>query len=77
MSGTETVTVERQGLTLSSLLWRKNKMRIDGLVERCLALNPGLSANLVLPVGMVVTMPILSAEEKLAGQEVEIIQLFN
>nr|WP_319513682.1 tail protein X [uncultured Cohaesibacter sp.] len=77
MSDTEVITVSRQGLTLSSLLWRKNKMRIEGLVERCLALNPGLSNTAILPVGTEVTMPILSAEEKQAGQEVEIIQLFN
>ena len=77
MSKTEQVTVERHGLTLSSLLWRKNKMRIEGLVERCLTLNPGLSSAIFLPVGTVVTIPVLSAEEKQAGQETEIIQLFN
>jgi hypothetical protein len=55
---TESITVEREGLTLSSVLWARYKRLPDGLVESCLGLNFGLSANAEIPVGTVIEVPI-------------------
>jgi phage tail protein X len=55
----ETVKVEREGLTLSRIIWRRFKRQVPGLVERVLDVNPGLSAlGPTLPVGTVIEIPI-------------------
>lgn len=55
----ETVKVEREGLTLSRIIWRRFKKQVPGLVERVLDINPGLSAlGPILPVGTVIKIPI-------------------
>lgn len=55
----ETVKVEREGLTLSRIIWRRFKRQVPGLVERVLDINPGLSAlGPILPVGTVIKIPI-------------------
>lgn len=77
MSETKTVTVKVAGLTLSKLLWQESGERVDGLVERCLPLNPGLSASVILPVGSEVTIPVLEPHEKGVSQSTQLVQLFN
>jgi len=55
----ETVKVEREGLTLSRIIWRRFKKQVPGLVDRVLDINPGLSAlGPILPVGTVIKIPI-------------------
>lgn len=55
----ETIKVEREGLTLSRIIWRRFKKQVPGLVERVLDINPGLSAlGPILPVGTVIKIPI-------------------
>lgn len=53
------VTVESEGLTLSQIVWRKFRAPRPGLVERILALNPGLATpGPMLPPGTEFLMPI-------------------
>lgn len=55
----ERVTITQQGITLSSVVWRRFASPRPGLVERILALNPGLADSGVhLPVGTSFLMPV-------------------
>ena len=55
----ETVTVEGDGLTLATLVWRRFKRPMPGLVEAIYDLNPGLAdLGQTLPVGTSFDMPI-------------------
>lgn len=48
----ETVTVEGDGLTIATLVWRRFKRPMPGLVEAIYDLNPGLAdLGQTLPVG--------------------------
>lgn len=59
MAQTETLTVTSDGTLLDLLLWRRFRRAHVGMVERTLDINPGLSANAVLPIGckVVVELP--------------------
>lgn len=62
MSETETITVGREGLTLSGLLARHYRAVIPGACEKVWALNQDLARlGAELPVGTVVTVPVRSA----------------
>jgi phage tail protein X len=55
----ETVTVEGDGLTVATLVWRRFKQPMPGLVEAIYDLNPGLAdLGQTLPVGTSFDMPI-------------------
>ena len=55
----ETVTVEGDGLTVATLVWRRFKRPMPGLVEAIYDLNPGLAdLGQTLPVGTSFEMPI-------------------
>lgn len=55
----ETVTVEGDGLTVSTIVWRRFKRPMPGLVEAIYDLNPGLAdLGQTLPVGTIFEMPI-------------------
>lgn len=55
----ETVTVEGEGLTVATLVWRRFKRPMPGLVEAIYDLNPGLAdLGQTLPVGTRFDMPI-------------------
>ena len=55
----ETVTVEGDELTVSTIVWRRFKRPMPGLVEAIYDLNPGLAdLGQTLPVGTRFDMPI-------------------
>lgn len=55
----ETVTIEGDGLTVATLVWRRFKRPMPGLVEAIYDLNPGLAdLGQTLPVGTSFEMPI-------------------
>ena len=55
----ETVTVEGDELTVATLVWRRFKRPMPGLVEAIYDLNPGLAdLGQTLPVGTSFDMPI-------------------
>lgn len=55
----ETITVEGDGLTVATLVWRRFKRPMPGLVEVIYDLNPGLAdLSQTLPVGTSFDMPI-------------------
>ena len=55
----ETVTIEGDGLTVATLVWRRFKRPMPGLVEAIYDLNPGLAdLGQTLPVGTSFDMPI-------------------
>lgn len=55
----EIVTVEGDGLTVATLVWRRFKRPMPGLVEAIYDLNPGLAdLGQTLPVGTSFDMPI-------------------
>ena len=56
---TETYIVEGDGVALDLMVWRRFRRPMPGLVERVLAINPGLAdAGPLLPAGTKVTIPI-------------------
>lgn len=73
---TETITVTREGLNLSSILWARYKRLPDGLVEACLSLNYGLAANAIIPVGTAIEVP-LEAVSASTAPEREVIRLWS
>lgn len=55
----ETVTVEGDGLTVATIVWRRFKRPMPGLVEAIYDMNPGLAdLGQTLPVGTSFDMPI-------------------
>ena len=58
----ETVTIRGDNLTIDLVLWRKFGVRGVELVEKTMALNPGLTSA-YLPVGAVLELPDLPAQE--------------
>ena len=55
----ETVIIEGDGLTVATLVWRRFKRPMPGLVEAIYDLNPGLAdLGQTLPVGTSFDMPI-------------------
>lgn len=68
MSETETITVKREGLTLSGLLARHYRAVIPGACEQVWALNQDLARlGAELPVGKVVTVPIKASLDATAS----------
>lgn len=56
---TETIVVQEADMPLDLLLWRRFQTRTPGLVERTLALNPGLAdKGLFVPIGTAVVIPV-------------------
>lgn len=53
---TDTVLIE--GLTLANVIWRKYRRQPAGFIGKVLDLNPGLAANVEIPVGTVIKFPI-------------------
>lgn len=59
----ETLTVMREQTPLDLLLWRRFRREVPGLVERTLALNPGLAgAGVMLPIGAKVVVDLPQAQ---------------
>lgn len=59
----ETVVVQGEGITVDLLVWRRYRRPIPGMVEKVLAMNPGLAARgPILPLGEVVRLPIVEAK---------------
>lgn len=58
---TETVEIKIEGITLSNAIWRKYRRQPLGFIEKVLALNPGLSANVFIPVGTKIKLPVEDA----------------
>ena len=56
---TETVTVAGEGLTVSTIVWRRFKRPMPGLVEQILDRNPGLAdQGQFLTIGTTISIPI-------------------
>lgn len=56
---TETIVVNGDAIPLDLLVWRRFKRRTPGVVERTLALNPGLAKlGVMIPVGTSVVFPV-------------------
>ena len=70
----ETVTVEGDGLTVSTIVWCRFKRPMPGLVEAIYDLNPGLAdLGQTLPVGTSFEMPIPIPREQ---QVLDLIRLW-
>lgn len=77
MSETETITVKREGLTLSGLLARHYRAVIPGACEKVWALNQDLARlGSELPMGKVVTVPV-KASLGAASRAVPVTGLFD
>lgn len=72
----ESITVEREGLNLSSVLWARYKRLPVGLVESCIDINPGLSAAPIIPVGTVIKVPVEKVAESTTPAR-EVIRLWS
>lgn len=57
----EIVEVKIEGITLSNAIWRKYRRQPRGYIEKVLALNPGLSEHVFLPVGLKIQFPVEDA----------------
>ncbi|SNY93439.1 P2-like prophage tail protein X [Cohaesibacter sp. ES.047] len=76
MADYETVIVKTIGLTLSRLLWRhRGRLRVTGLLETTLDLNPGLSGEMKLAVGTEIKIPYI--EDDISSITDEPIQIFS
>jgi phage tail protein X len=69
----ETVNIE--GITVASAIWRKWRKQPVGFLERVLELNPGLSAAKEIPVGTEISFPV--DEVASASQNAVIIRLMD
>lgn len=67
---TQSITVKHQGFTLSQLIWRTYQRQPNGFLEKVLAINQGLAADVILPVGKVVLMPVSEMEATTATGQV-------
>ena len=67
---TQSITVQHSGFTLSQLIWRTYQRQPNGFIEKVYDLNPGLAADVTLPVGRVVIMPVSEMEEAAAASQV-------
>jgi len=63
----DVITVEHAGFTLSQLIWRTYQRQPAGFLEQVLDLNPGIAANIALPVGTQVKMPVDAVVEDSAS----------
>lgn len=62
---TETIVVRGDAIPLDLLIWRRFKTATPGLVERALALNPGLAdLGVMIPVGTSVLIPVDAPDDK-------------
>lgn len=75
MAETTTIRVEGEGITVSLLVWRFLKRKPPGYVEQVMELNPKVAGeSIFLPVGSVITMPLLVEE---ADQGVAVVSLWD
>lgn len=59
MATTETYVAATDGVAIDSMVWRRFRKPMPGLVERILDLNPGLAdLGPLLPAGTTVVIPI-------------------
>jgi len=64
----ETVTIAGDGITASLLVWRRYRRPVTGAVEALLTANPGLAKRgHFIPVGTVVTMPVITPTDLTAA----------
>lgn len=54
----EIVEIKIEGITLSNAIWRKYRRQPAGFIEKVLALNPGLSERIFIPVGTKIKFPV-------------------
>lgn len=70
-----TITISGDGITVSSLVWRRYRRPMPGLVEAVLDRNPGLAGlGALIPVGTRVVIP--SVEDVVAADP-EAISLYD
>lgn len=69
----ETVLIE--DCTVANLVWRKFGRQPSGYVEAVLDLNPGISANIFIPVGTVISFPI--EEVTVTVSETAVVRLWD
>jgi phage tail protein X len=76
MSTAPTITevVQIEGLRLSQVIWRRFKRQPVGYIERVLGINPGISANIDIPVGTRVKLPLDLPTEAL---EPDVVRLWD
>lgn len=75
MAETTTIRVDGEGITVSLLVWRFLKRKPAGYVEQVMELNSSIAGqSIFLPVGSVITMPLLIEE---ADQAVPVISLWD
>lgn len=57
------VSIDREGMTVDLVVWKALGRQDERLVERTLALNPGLAGlGPILPVGTQLELPDISAK---------------
>jgi phage tail protein X len=71
---TQTVKVKHDGMTLAFLIWITLGRQPQGFIERVLDMNPGVSGQLVLPVGKTVILPV---EEVSTQKAVPLVRLWD
>ena len=77
MATQETYTVQTDGLTVTRVVWRRFRRPMFGMVERVLALNPGLAQKGVhIPVGTKIVIPI-DAPEEARVRDLPVVQLWD
>jgi phage tail protein X len=75
MATTETYVVETEGMMVDAMVWRRFRKPMPGLVERVLAMNPGIAEfGPYLPVGTSVTIPI---DDQTGPKVVEVVKLWD
>lgn len=69
MATTLRETVNIEGISVASAIWRKFRRQPSGFIERVLELNPGLSAEKTIPVGTEIVFPVeeISAKQDSAA----------
>jgi phage tail protein X len=65
MATTLRETVNIEGISVASAIWRKFRRQPVGFIEKVLILNPGLSAEKTIPVGTEIVFPVeeINAEQ--------------
>lgn len=72
----ETIVIKGEGITVDLLVWRRYRRPIPGMVEKVLALNPGLAAcGPYLPLGRAVKLPIVESKAETPARAV--VQLWD
>lgn len=76
MEKIETHTVNREGVTLSALIWGLFQKQPEGFIEIVLEQNPGLALmGPIIPIGTVVEFPIERLNE--AQERIDVVRIFD